>query len=144
MLEVKIINKSNNPLPAYKTEYSAGMDLCANNDEEIILQPHKRTLVPTGIFIELPIGYEAQIRPRSGIAITNGVTVLNASGTVDSDFRGEIKVILINHSEEPFTIKKSERIAQMVVAKHERVNWVSGDELSDTERGTGGFGSTGI
>lgn len=142
MLEIKIINKSSNPLPSYQIENSAGMDLCANNDEEIILHPHKRVLIPTGIFIELPIGYEAQIRPRSGMAIKYGITVLNTPGTIDCGFTGEVGIILINHSEEPFIIKKGDRIAQMIVAKHETVIWKSVSELSITERGSGGFGST--
>ncbi|MBD0850560.1 dUTP diphosphatase [Maribacter arenosus] len=142
-MKIKIINKSTHALPHYETKASAGMDLRANNPESIILQPLERTIVKTGLFIELPIGYEAQVRPRSGLAAKKGITVLNAPGTVDADYRGEIGVILVNVSNEPFTIKNGERIAQLVIAKHERAEWNEVDVLSDTSRGTGGFGSTG-
>lgn len=142
-MKIKIINKSTHALPHYETKASAGMDLRANNPEAIILQPLERTIVKTGLFIELPIGYEAQVRPRSGLAAKKGITVLNAPGTVDADYRGEIGVILVNVSNEPFTIENGERIAQLVIAKHERAEWNEVDVLSDTSRGTGGFGSTG-
>ncbi len=141
--KVKIINQSAFGLPAYQTEESAGMDLRANIQESVSLQPLERQLIPTGLFIELPPGFEAQIRPRSGLAFKHGLTVLNSPGTVDSDYRGEIKVLLVNLSHEPFLINPGERIAQMVVARHERVEWESTTELADSERGTGGYGSTG-
>lgn len=143
-MEIKIINKSNHPLPHYETEASAGMDLRANNDAPIVLKPLERTIVKTGLFIELPIGFEAQVRPRSGLAAKKGVTVLNAPGTIDADYRGEIGVILINLSNEEFTIENGERIAQLIIAKHERATWVTSSELSETSRGEGGFGSTGV
>lgn len=142
-LEVKIVNKSGRPLPFYATELSAGMDLYANLDSPVTLSPLERTMVPTGIFISLPEGYEAQIRPRSGLASKHGISVLNSPGTVDADYRGEIKVILVNLSNEPFDIVPGERIAQMVVAKHEHVTWKEVDALDTTGRGEGGFGSTG-
>ena len=142
-MKVKIINTSAYPTPEYKTEGSAGMDLCANTTFETTIAPLQRVLVPTGIYIELPKGYEAQVRPRSGLAAKNGVTVLNTPGTIDSDYRGEIKVILVNLSNEDFVLKPGERIAQMVVAKHERVEWEEVKVLEATERGEGGFGSTG-
>jgi dUTP pyrophosphatase len=142
-MNVKIINKSNHPLPAYETNASAGMDLRANLDAPISVLPLQRVMVPTGLFIELPVGHEAQVRPRSGLAWKHGLTVLNSPGTIDADYRGEIKVILINLSNEPFEIKDGERIAQMVVAQHERVEWQLSGELAETERGAGGFGSTG-
>lgn len=142
-MEVKIINKSKHDLPAYSTNGSAGMDLRANINEQIVLKPLERKPIPTGLFIQLPVGYEAQIRPRSGLALKHGITVLNAPGTVDADFRGEICVILINLSNEDFVIKDGERIAQMVVAKHETVEWIEVEVLSETERGEGGFGHTG-
>lgn len=144
-MEIKIINKSKNQLPKYETALSAGMDLMANfeNEEPVILKPGERRLIKTGLFIELPEGYEAQIRPRSGIAIKKGITVLNSPGTIDTDYRGDIGVILINHSFEDFTINQGDRIAQMVIAKFERVEWESIDELTETGRGTGGFGHTG-
>lgn len=142
-MKVKIINKSKHPLPAYETPLSAGMDLRADLEQSIILNPHERALIPTGLFISLPQGYEAQIRPRSGLAAKHGITVLNSPGTIDADYRGEIKVILINHSELPFEIKDSERIAQMVIAQHAQVEWEKVDELDCTERGEGGFGHTG-
>lgn len=143
MMKVKIINKSKHPLPAYETPLSAGMDLRADLEQSIILNPHERALIPTGLFISLPQGYEAQIRPRSGLAAKHGITVLNSPGTIDADYRGEIKVILINHSELPFEIKDSERIAQMVIAQHAQVEWEKVDELDCTTRGAGGFGHTG-
>jgi len=142
-MEIKIVNKSNHPLPTYGTEASAGVDLRANISESITLKPLERTLVKTGLFIELPIGYEAQVRPRSGLAYKNGVTVLNTPGTIDADYRGEIGVILVNLSSEEFTIENGERVAQLVIAKHEQAEWKLVEELSDTERGAGGFGSTG-
>jgi dUTP pyrophosphatase len=142
-MEIKIVNKSNHPLPAYGTEASAGVDLRANISESITLKPLERTLVKTGLFIELPIGYEAQVRPRSGLAYKNGVTVLNTPGTIDADYRGEIGVILVNLSNENFTIENGERVAQLVIAKHEQAEWKLVEELSETERGAGGFGSTG-
>ena len=143
-MKIKIVNKSGHPLPAYETSMSAGMDLRANIDEKIVLKPGERMLVPTGLFIALPEGYEAQVRPRSGLAIKYGITVLNAPGTIDADYRGEIKVILINLSSEPFTINDGDRIAQMVINKVERAEWEETKELDETERGSGGFGHTGI
>ncbi len=143
-MEVKIVNQSKHPLPAYETLYSAGMDLRANIEEELILLPLQRILIPTGLFIELPKGYEAQIRPRSGLAFKFGLTVLNSPGTIDADYRGEIKILLVNLSNDNFTIKDGERIAQMIVSKHEVVEWKPVEQLSNTERGTGGYGHTGI
>lgn len=140
---VKIVNKSNNQLPEYATEFSAGLDLRACIEEDITLAPLQRALIPTGLSIELPKGYEAQIRPRSGMAIKYGITVLNSPGTIDADYRGEIRVILANLSDKPYTITNGERICQMVVAKHETVTWQEVENLSDTERGEGGFGHTG-
>lgn len=142
-MKVKIINKSQHPLPAYETILSAGMDLRASLTESIILQPMQRALIPTGLYIELPAGTEAQIRPRSGLAFKHGITVLNSPGTIDSDYRGEIKVLLINLSQEPFEIKDSERIAQMIISKHETVEWQLVESINQTERGEGGFGHTG-
>jgi dUTP pyrophosphatase len=142
-MNIKIINKSTHALPHYETLASAGMDLRANITEAITLQPLERTIVKTGLFIELPIGFEAQVRPRSGLAAKKGITVLNTPGTVDADYRGEIGVILVNLSNEAFVIENGERIAQLVIAKHERAEWNEVDQLSDTSRGTGGFGSTG-
>lgn len=142
-MKVKIINKSKHNLPAYETIQSAGMDLRANIDEPVTIQPKQRVLIPTGLFIALPEGYEAQIRPRSGLAAKHGITVLNSPGTIDADYRGEIKVLLINHSDQPFEIKDSERIAQMVIAAYTRVEWEETDELDETTRGAGGFGHTG-
>lgn len=141
--EVKIINKSAHPLPAYESSSAAGMDLRADLKEAVTLNPLERALVPTGIYIELPHGFEAQIRPRSGLAAKHGVTVLNTPGTIDADYRGEIKVILVNLSSVPFTINNGERVAQMVVAAHQQVEWKEAIELSETNRGAGGFGSTG-
>lgn len=143
LLPVQIINKSKHANPAYTTEHSAGMDLIANLDEPLTLKPFERVLVPTGVHIALPVGYEAQVRPRSGLAIKKGITVLNSPGTVDADYRGEIKVILVNLSNEPWTCNDGERIAQLVVASHETVDWIATDSLDDTGRGTGGFGHTG-
>lgn len=142
-MEIKIVNKSKNELPAYATELSAGMDLRANLEAPITLEPMQRRLIPTGLFIELPKGFEAQIRPRSGLALKRGVTVLNTPGTIDADYRGEIGVILVNLSRDSFTVEHGERICQMVVAKHETVNWNLDDVLTETVRGEGGFGHTG-
>lgn len=142
-MKIKIINKSTHPLPEYATEYSAGLDLRANIDTDITLQPLERSLVPTGLFIELPKGYEAQIRPRSGLALKHGLTVLNTPGTIDADYRGEIRVILVNLSNEPFVIKNGERICQMVIAAHAHVSWEEVETINETERGAGGFGHTG-
>lgn len=142
-LKVKIVNKSKNPLPHYSTVHSAGMDLRAYNLEPIVLKPLERVLIPTGLFIELPVGFEAQIRPRSGLAFKHGITVLNTPGTIDADYRGEIKVILVNLSNEEFTIKQGERICQMIIAKHEQANLLEVDTLNETVRGSGGFGHTG-
>lgn len=142
-MQIKIINKSSHALPNYETMASAGMDLRANISEPIILKPLERTIVKTGLYIELPLGIEAQVRPRSGLAAKKGVSVLNAPGTIDADYRGEIGVILVNLSKEDFIIENGERIAQLVIAKHERAEWISVEELSETSRGEGGFGSTG-
>jgi dUTP diphosphatase len=142
-MKAKIINKSSYALPSYATEASAGMDLRANLTESISIQPLERKLVPTGLFMELPMGYEAQIRPRSGLAFKHGITVVNAPGTIDADYRGEIKVALINLSQEVFVIEPGERIAQMVIARHETIEWSEVEELSDSSRGVGGFGHTG-
>ena len=143
-MNVQIINKSKHPLPAYATPLSAGMDLRANLDAPIVLKPLQRCLVPTGLYIALPAGYEAQVRPRSGLAIKKGIGVLNAPGTIDADYRGEICVILVNLSADDFVIEDGERIAQMVVARHEQVQWDEVEVLDDTERGAGGFGHTGV
>ena len=142
-MKVKIVNKSSNELPAYETIASAGVDLRADLQEEIVLKPMGRSLIPTGLYIELPVGVEAQVRPRSGLAIKKGISVLNSPGTIDADYRGEIKVILVNLSTEDFIIKNGERIAQMVVAKHEQAEWQEVEVLTETERGAGGFGHTG-
>src|SRR5690554_2021143 len=143
-MKIKIINKSGHALPNYETIASAGMDLRANLSESITLKPLDRTIVKTGIFIELPIGFEAQVRPRSGLAAKKGITVLNSPGTIDADYRGEIGIILVNLSNEDFTIENGERIAQMIISKHERAVFIEAEELSETERGAGGFGSTGV
>lgn len=143
-MNVQIINRSHHPLPTYATLLSAGMDLRANLTEPIVLKPLARCLVPTGLYIALPEGYEAQVRPRSGLAIKKGITVLNSPGTIDADYRGEVCVILVNLSTEDFAIEDGERIAQMVIARHEQVNWECVDELTETQRGTGGFGHTGV
>ena len=142
-MKIKIINKSKHELPSYATNAAAGMDLRANLEEPITLKSLERTLVATGLFIELPIGYEAQIRPRSGLAFKNGLTVLNSPGTIDADYRGEIKVILVNLSKDDFIINDGERVAQMVIAKHEQAEWIEVEQLMETARGEGGFGSTG-
>jgi len=142
-MQIKIINKSSHTLPNYETIASAGLDLRANITESIVLKPLERAIVKTGLFIELPIGFEAQVRPRSGLAAKKGITVLNAPGTVDADYRGEIGVILVNLSNEDFSIENGERVAQLVIAKHERAEWVEVETLSETSRGEGGFGSTG-
>lgn len=144
MLKVQIINRSKHPLPAYATPLSAGMDLRANLSESLTLAPMQRCLVPTGLYIALPPGFEAQVRPRSGLALKKGVTVLNSPGTIDADYRGEICIILINLSDEPFVIEDGERIAQMVVARHEQAAWEEVEVLDETRRGTGGFGHTGV
>ena len=143
-MSIRIVNQSDHPLPAYESAASAGMDLRAQLDSPIVLEPQERGIVKTGLFIELPVGVEAQVRPRSGLAIKKGVTVLNAPGTIDADYRGEIGVILINLSNEPFTIDHGDRIAQLVIAKHETITWKPAEKLSDSDRGTAGFGSTGI
>ncbi|MFQ3578899.1 MAG: dUTP diphosphatase [Bacteroidales bacterium] len=142
-MKIKIVNKSKHKLPAYSTGLSAGMDLRANLDEEVVLKPLERRLIPTGLFIELPEGYEAQIRPRSGLAVKYGITVLNTPGTIDADYRGEIGVILVNLSSEEFVVKDGERICQMVIARHEKAEWEEVEILAETERGAGGFGHTG-
>ena len=143
-MKVKVVNKSKHELPDYSTTASAGMDLRANIDSPITLNPLERTIIKTGIFMQIPIGYEAQVRPRSGLAFKNGITVLNSPGTIDADYRGEIGVILTNLSSEKFVIEDGERIAQMVISKHEQAVWVEVEELEITERGGGGFGSTGV
>ena len=143
-MKVEIINKSKHELPSYATALSAGMDLRANIDTPIVLQPLERKLVPTGLFMALPQGYEAQVRPRSGLAIKKGITVLNSPGTIDADYRGEVCVMLVNLSDEPFTITDGERIAQMVIARHEQVEWCECEVLDETDRGAGGFGHTGV
>lgn len=142
-MEVKIINKSHHPLPAYATELSAGMDIRANLTEPVVLKPLERRLIPTGLYIALPGGYEAQMRPRSGLAFKHGITLLNTPGTIDADYRGEIGVILVNLSSEPFTVNDGERICQMVIATHSQVKWQAVEVLEDTVRGAGGFGHTG-
>ena len=143
-MNINIINKSKHELPNYETLSSAGMDLRANLDESVILKPLERAIIKTGLFIALPVGYEAQVRPRSGLAAKKGISVLNAPGTIDADYRGEIGVILVNLSNEVFTINDGERIAQMIIAKHERADWNKVSELDTTDRGAGGFGSTGV
>ncbi len=142
-MKINIINKSAHALPHYETIASAGMDLRANLDHDIVLNPMERSIIPTGLFMELPVGYEAQVRPRSGLAAKHGLTVLNSPGTIDADYRGEVGVILVNLSQTAFTIKNGERVAQMVIAKHERADWEEVQQLSETSRGEGGFGSTG-
>lgn len=144
MIEVKVINKGRQPLPAYATKQSAGMDLRANIDDPVVLHPMERRLIPTGLFIALPEGYEAQVRPRSGLALKRGITVLNSPGTIDADYRGEVGVLLINLSQEDFTIEAGERIAQMVIARHEQADFRLVEELDETERGAGGYGHTGV
>lgn len=142
-MQIRIINKSNHPLPAYETSGSAGMDIRAFITEDVVLKPLDRKLIPTGLFLELPEGYEAQLRPRSGLAFKHGISLPNTPATIDSDYRGEIKVALINLSNEEFVVKTGERIAQMIIAKHERASWIQVEELNETKRGEGGFGSTG-
>ena len=142
-MKVKIINKSHHQLPQYATSQSAGVDLRANLSEPVTLQPLQRSLIPTGLFISLPVGYEAQVRPRSGLAIKKGITVLNSPGTIDADYRGEICIILVNLSNEPFVVNDGERVAQMVIARHEQAEWVEVETLDETERGAGGFGHSG-
>ena len=143
MQNIPIVNRSKHPLPAYATALSAGMDLRANLDSPITLAPLQRCLVPTGLYIALPAGYEAQIRPRSGLALKKGITVLNSPGTIDADYRGEIRIILVNLSNEPFVVEDGERIAQMVIARHEQAAWLQVEQLDESERGAGGFGHTG-
>lgn len=142
-MKIRIVNHSTNPLPAYETAHAAGMDLRAKLDKPVLLQPGQRGLIPTGLFLEIPEGFEAQVRPRSGLAIRHGITVLNSPGTIDADYRGEVNVILINLGDQPFEISHGDRIAQLIVARHEKVQWEAADELSNTERGQGGFGHTG-
>lgn len=142
-MQIKIVNKSNHSLPEYATPYSAGMDLRANIAEPVLLKPLQRALIPTGIYIQLPEGYEAQIRPRSGLAIKHGISIVNSPGTIDADYRGEIGVILVNLSSEDFVVNNGERICQMVIAKHEHISWEQVDKLDESERGAGGFGHTG-
>ena len=144
MIKIKVVNRGHQQLPAYATPQSAGMDLRANIEEAFTLKPLERKLVPTGLFISLPEGYEAQVRPRSGLALKHGITVLNTPGTVDADYRGEVGVVLVNLSNEPFTVEPGERIAQMVIAKHEQADFVVVEELDETERGAGGYGHTGV
>lgn len=144
MVQIKVINKGTQPLPTYATAQSAGMDLRANIDSPITLKPMERRLVPTGLYISLPQGYEAQVRPRSGLALKHGITVLNTPGTIDADYRGEIMVLLINFSTEDFIINNGERIAQMVIARHEQATFIEVDILDETERGAGGYGHTGV
>ena len=144
MIEVKVVNKGHQPLPAYATPQSAGMDLRANLDEPVVLKPLERRLIPTGLYIALPEGYEAQVRPRSGLALKKGITVLNAPGTVDADYRGEVGVVLVNLSAEEFTVNDGERIAQMVIARHEQADFTIVEALDETERGAGGYGHTGV
>lgn len=143
-MELRIINKSANILPAYETEASAGMDLRASLEQSIILKPMERRLIPTGLFIELPAGYEAQIRPRSGLALKHGISILNSPGTIDADYRGEIKILLINFSNQEFEINNGDRVAQMIVASHEQVQWGEVELLTETIRGVGGYGHTGL
>jgi dUTP pyrophosphatase len=143
-LDIKVVNRGHQPLPAYATAQSAGMDLRANLDESIVLHPLEHRLIPTGLFISLPEGYEAQVRPRSGLAFKHGITVLNAPGTIDADYRGEIGVLLVNLSNTDFVVNDGERIAQMVIARHEQGNFIEVDQLDETERGAGGYGHTGV
>jgi dUTP pyrophosphatase len=142
-MKIKIVNHSKHNLPEYQTDFSAGMDLCANIDKPVHLRPLERALIPTGLFIELPVGYEAQIRPRSGLAIKDGITVLNTPGTIDADYRGEVCIIIINISEKEYTVNDGDRICQMIISKHERAEWERVEMLNDTNRGAGGFGHTG-
>ena len=143
-MKINIINQSKHTLPSYQTSSSAGMDLRANLEQSVILNPLQRALIPTGLYLELPVGYEAQIRPRSGLAYKHGISIVNSPGTIDADYRGEIKVLLVNLSDQSFTVEDGERIAQMVIAKHEIIEWQEATVLSVTERGAGGYGSTGV
>ncbi|HEX8377899.1 MAG TPA: dUTP diphosphatase [Pedobacter sp.] len=143
-MEIRVINTSSNPLPTYETELSAGMDLRAFITQEVIIKPFQRVLIPTGLYMELEKGYEAQIRPRSGLALKHGITVLNSPGTIDADYRGEIKILLINFSDVDFVVQSGDRIAQMIIAKHEQISWQNAEVLNDTTRGSGGYGHTGI
>ncbi|MCD6660994.1 MAG: dUTP diphosphatase [Lentimicrobium sp.] len=142
-MTIKIVNKSSNALPAYETKASAGMDLRAFLDQPVVIQPLERAIIPTGLFIELPIGFEAQVRPRSGLAAKSGITVLNSPGTIDADYRGEIKIILVNLSKEAFSINNGDRVAQMIISRHEQAEWLETVQLEESERGAGGFGHTG-
>ena len=144
MMNIRIINRSKNNLPAYETAHAAGMDLRADVEEAVTLKPMERKLVPTGLYIELPEGFEAQIRPRSGLAFKHGIGIVNSPGTIDADYRGEIKVLLVNLSDQLFEVQPGDRIAQMVIAKHEKANWIEVEELNETTRGAGGFGHTGV
>ena len=143
-MKIKIVNNSQNPLPEYKTLGASGLDLLADNEETITLKPMERQLVPTGLFVEIPLGYEGQVRARSGLSIKNGITLVNCVGTIDSDYRGELKIPVINLGNEDFEIKRGDRIAQLIIAKYERIDWETVDSVEDTHRGTGGFGSTGV
>ena len=143
-MTIKIVNQSQNPLPEYKTLGASGMDLLSNNEDTITIAPMERQLVPTGIFVEIPLGFEGQVRARSGLSIKNGITLVNCVGTIDSDYRGELKIPIINLGDEPFTINKGDRIAQLIIAKYERIEWEAVETVEDTHRGTGGFGSTGV
>jgi dUTP pyrophosphatase len=143
-MKIRIVNRSRHSLPAYETIASAGMDLRANLESDVLLKPLDRTLVPTGLFMELPVGFEAQVRPRSGLSVKHGITVLNTPGTIDADYRGEVKVIMVNLSSEEYIIHDGDRIAQMIIARHERAEWEQVDELNETTRGAGGFGHTGV
>lgn len=144
MIKIQVINKGRQPLPTYATPQSAGMDLRANIDKQIVLHPMERCLVPTGLYMALPVGFEAQVRPRSGLALKHGITVLNTPGTIDADYRGEVMILLVNFSQEDFVINDGERIAQMVIARHEQGDFVEVEELDETERGAGGYGHTGV
>lgn len=143
-MTISIINTSNNPLPSYETAASAGMDIRANLAQTVCIKPMERLLIPTGLFMELPIGFEAQIRPRSGLALKHGITVLNSPGTIDADYRGELKIVLINFSDTEFSVQHGDRIAQMIISKHESIQWIEVQELSETSRGAGGYGHTGV
>ncbi|HAS74120.1 MAG TPA: dUTP diphosphatase [Clostridiales bacterium UBA8960] len=143
-MKVKIVNHSKNPLPEYKTFGASGLDLLADNDETIVIKPMERTLVPTGLFLEIPLGFEGQVRARSGLSIKNGITLVNCVGTIDSDYRGELKIPVINLGDEAFEIKRGDRIAQLIIAKYERIDWDSVETIEESHRGTGGFGSTGV
>lgn len=142
-MKIKVVNQSRHPLPEYATELAAGLDLRANLDEPVTLAPLERALIPTGLFLEIPAGFEGQVRPRSGLAAKQGITVLNAPGTIDADYRGEVKVILVNLSNKAFTVEDGERVAQLVIARHEQIEWLEAESLEDSARGSGGFGHTG-